>query len=188
MSENEGYEAKENDIINLVFSEDYKYKVLFESNSNTSKSPQKSLKRRSEEEMDEKEGIKKPKSMNEDKWDNIDSNKCLVFTSRGTKGSERIAAYDMDQTLIKTKSGRVFPISIEDWQLNLSEVPGKLKKLHENGFKIAVFTNQAGVEHNKITIPEVKKKIMMIRSRLDIPMQFFISTGSTKYRKPRIGW
>lgn len=181
----EAYEAKENDIINLVINTDYKYQVTFEK---ASLEPAKPLKRKSEEEMDTtEERVKRQKSSEEDKWDNIDSNKCLVFTSRGVSASEKIAAYDMDKTLIKTMSGNTFPKSIDDWQLNLPEVPDKLKKFHENGYKVVVFTNQAGVEHNRVTIPEIKKKITMIHKRLEVPMQFFISTASTKYRKPRVG-
>ncbi|XP_070499125.1 uncharacterized protein F21D5.5 [Chironomus tepperi] len=181
----EAYEAKENDIIDLVINTDYKYQVTFE------KVPietVKTLKRRSEEDMENSDSrVKRQKSSEEDKWDNFDSNKCLVFTSRGVVASEKIAAYDMDKTLIKTMSGNTFPKSIDDWQLCYPEVPDKLKKFHENGFKIVVFTNQAGVEHNRVTIPDIKKKITLINKRLDVPMQFFISTASTKYRKPRVG-
>lgn len=180
LSVTEAYEIKKGDIISLVFNADYNYQVNFESG--------KTLKRRSEDEMEVAEDkVKKHKSSEEDKWDSIEHNKCLVFTTKGVVGSEKIAAYDMDNTLIKTMSGNVFPKSIDDWQINLSEVPGKLKKLYENGFKIVVFTNQAGVESKRITIPEVKKKITMISKRLDIPMQFFVSTASTIFRKPRIG-
>lgn len=169
-----------------MYDSDFKYEVTFDRNT-SEENIIKNLKRRSEEEMDESDRVKRQKSAEQDKWDNVANNKCLVFTSRGVKGSEKIAAYDMDGTLIKTLSGNVFPKNIDDWQLNSSEVLGKLKKLHENGYKIVVFTNQSGVEHNKITIPEVKKKITMIQKRIDLPMQFFISTASTKYRKPRIG-
>ncbi|CAG9800978.1 unnamed protein product [Chironomus riparius] len=185
IKESEAYEAKENDIINLVISTEYNYKVLFE------KAPTELIKpgkRRSEDEMEvSEERVKRQKSSEEDRWDNIDNNKCLVFTSRGVVASEKIAAYDMDKTLIRTMSGNTFPKSIDDWQINFAEVPDKLKKFHENGYKIAVFTNQAGVEHNRVTIPDIKKKITMIQKRLQVPSQFFVSTAATNFRKPRVG-
>ncbi|KAI8428499.1 hypothetical protein MSG28_007291 [Choristoneura fumiferana] len=40
-------------------------------------------------------------------WEEIDNGELYVFTSKGVKSSSKIAAFDMDGTLIKTKSGRV---------------------------------------------------------------------------------
>lgn len=92
-----------------------------------------------------------------------------------------------DNTIIKTVSGLVFPRNIDDWTLNYSNVPAKLKALHEKGFKICVFTNQGGVESGKMTVSEVKRKIFMISQRLAVPCQFYIATRNDKYRKPRVG-
>lgn len=62
----------------------------------------------------------------------------------------------MDGTLIKTKSGRVFPKTIDDWQIAYSEVPGMLKSLHEDGYKIVIFTNQGGISKGRMTTKEFK--------------------------------
>lgn len=51
----------------------------------------------------------------------------------------------MDGTLILTKSGKVFAVGYDDWKIIFSEVPGKLKKLHGDGYKIVIFSNQAGI-------------------------------------------
>lgn len=181
MSSTEAYEVKDKDVISLVFNEDYNYEVRFEDENEALN------KRRTEEFLMEDEGMIKRPKQEIDNWTSIENNKCLVFTSMNVLASEKIAAYDMDNTLIKTVSGNVFPKSLDDWQLNLAEIPAKLKKLHENGFKIVVFTNQAGIENKKITVDEVKKKISMIQKRIELPMQFFIACGSSIYRKPRTG-
>lgn len=63
----------------------------------------------------------------------------------------QIAGYDMDSTLITTKSGRVFAQNYDDWMILYSEIPGKLKQLYKDGYKIVIFTNQAGIsEYKKI--------------------------------------
>ena len=40
-----------------------------------------------------------------------------ILTAKGCEPRSKIAAFDMDGTIICTKSGRVFPINIDDWQL-----------------------------------------------------------------------
>uniref|UniRef100_A0A182MVD1 PNK FHA domain-containing protein n=2 Tax=Anopheles culicifacies TaxID=139723 RepID=A0A182MVD1_9DIPT len=123
----------------------------------------------------------------EDRWESLDDKLLHIFTSAGVMASEKIAAYDMDGTLIKTKSGNVFPKSTDDWQIAFPEVPGKLKSLHRNGFKLVIFTNQAGIGKEKVRIEDFRQKIEALVRKLSVPMQVFISTGSGKYRKPRTG-
>uniref|UniRef100_A0A4Y0BI43 FHA_2 domain-containing protein n=1 Tax=Anopheles funestus TaxID=62324 RepID=A0A4Y0BI43_ANOFN len=123
----------------------------------------------------------------EGKWESLDDKLLHIYTSAGVVASEKIAAYDMDGTLIKTKSGNVFPKSIDDWQIAFAEVPGKLKSLHRNGFKLVIFTNQAGIGKGKLRIEDFRQKIEALVRKLSVPMQVFISTGSGKYRKPRTG-
>lgn len=179
MIQDEAYEAVQGDIINFVFNSDYQYQVSFEDGSLTGKA-----KRASQELLIEEQPRKKRSEA--DCWASIEHDKCLVFTSADCEGRSKIAAYDMDNTLIKTVSGLVFPRNIDDWTLNYSNVPAKLKAMHDKGFKICVFTNQGGVEHGKMTVSEVKRKIFMISQRLAVPCQFFIATRNDKFRKPRI--
>jgi hypothetical protein len=70
-------------------------------------------------------------------------------TSRPT-APLKIASFDMDWTLIRTKTGNTFPKGKDDWlMLYDDDKPGatakKLQSLHKDGFQIVVFTNQAGV-------------------------------------------
>lgn len=93
----------------------------------------------------------------------------------------------MDGTLILTKSGKVFPQYPDDWKIIYSEVPKKLQKLHQDGFKIVIFTNQAGITRGKTTALEIQQKIEKIISTLGVPIQAYIATGDTIFRKPAPG-
>ncbi|CRL02547.1 CLUMA_CG015864, isoform A [Clunio marinus] len=180
MNPDEAYEAVEGDMINLVFNSDFQYEVTFPSSTSNG-----STKRPSQEEL-LKSNNKQVKS-EKDSWDSIENGKCIIFTSKLADGRSKIAAYDMDNTIIKTISGNVFPKNIDDWQLNYNNITKKLKSLHDNGFKIVIFTNQRGIETGQTTVDDMKRKLALIQQRLEVPCQFFMATGSTIFRKPRIG-
>ena len=57
----------------------------------------------------------------------------------------QIAGFDMDGTLIVTKSGRVFATDYNDWKIIFNGVSKKLKELINDNYKIIVFSNQAGI-------------------------------------------
>jgi bifunctional polynucleotide phosphatase/kinase len=89
--------------------------------------------------------------------------------------SLKIAAFDYDWTLVKPKDEKTFPRDINDWQWLRESVPEVLKKLHEDGYSIVVFTNQT-----KAWKLEQIRKVM---SLLDIPVK--VAVGITKtYQKP----
>nr|CAD7262359.1 unnamed protein product [Timema shepardi] len=120
----------------------------------------------------------------QDKWEEIDQGKLLVFTSKGVESREKIAAYDLDGTIIMTQSGRVFPKDIHDWKIAFSEVPGKLKQLWKDNYKIVIITNQAGIGRGSMKPQDFKGKLMKIIAKLGVPVQAFVSTGNGTYRKP----
>lgn len=92
-----------------------------------------------------------------------------------------------DGTLIKTKSGKVFPTNCQDWQLLYDSIPSDFKKLHSDGFKIVIFTNQKGIHAGKVDRNEFRKKIEAIVGKLGIPVQAFVSVAGGHYRKPCVG-
>ncbi len=57
----------------------------------------------------------------------------------------QVAAFDLDGTLIRTKSGKKFPLSTADWTWWHPCVPEKLRALHRDGFRLVIFTNQGGI-------------------------------------------
>lgn len=120
-------------------------------------------------------------------WESFNKSQLLVYTTPECKPSNKIAAYDMDGTLIATKSGKVFPTNIDDWKLAFGSVVGTLKSKHQDKYKIVIFTNQAGISSGKTILPNIKKKIENIVKVLSVPVQAFIATGDNFFRKPLTG-
>ena len=48
----------------------------------------------------------------------------------------QVAAFDLDWCVIGTASGKVFPKDLHDWKFLFPEVPGRLKQLHKEGYKV----------------------------------------------------
>uniref|UniRef100_A0A1I8BI33 FCP1 homology domain-containing protein n=1 Tax=Meloidogyne hapla TaxID=6305 RepID=A0A1I8BI33_MELHA len=57
----------------------------------------------------------------------------MIYTTQGILHRSKIAGFDLDGTLIKTKSGRVFPLNNDDWQFWSRGTIGKLRRCHEDG-------------------------------------------------------
>ncbi|USW58317.1 Putative HAD-superfamily hydrolase,subfamily IIIA, polynucleotide kinase 3 phosphatase [Septoria linicola] len=107
----------------------------------------------------------------------------------------KVAAFDLDSTLIVTKSGLQFSKGPDDWQWWHSSVLGKLKELSEDGYAVVVISNQSRV----VLKPEPKKagdmkslsnfkgKVTAILNVLELPISVYAATKKDLYRKPRTG-
>lgn len=52
------------------------------------------------------------------RWEEITkTTEIQVMTCAGCEPRNLIAAFDLDGTIISTKSGRVFPVNLNDWKL-----------------------------------------------------------------------
>lgn len=105
--------------------------------------------------------------------------------------SIKMAGFDLDSTLIKTKSGNVYPKSVEDWQWWSDSILPKLAEYSlENGYIIVILTNQSGASKSKKR-DQIIEKINTIMLKLAennitniIPV---IATQYNMYRKPSTG-
>lgn len=112
----------------------------------------------------------------------------MRFGSMAKQPDQKLAGFDMDWTLIQTRSGRTFAANASDWKFLFDETPSKLAKLHDSGHNIVVFTNQGGVASGNVTINELQTKFKAIQAQLDIPLTFLAAIGKDdKYRKPSTG-
>lgn len=117
-------------------------------------------------------------------WQSYNKSKLIVHTAADCVASNKIAAYDMDGTLITTASGKVFPISSDDWKIAFGTVKSTLTTMHAEKRKIVIFTNQAGLSNGKTKLPDLRNKIEKIIKKIGVPAQVFISTGDSQFRKP----
>lgn len=117
------------------------------------------------------------------RWESFNNRDVLVFTTPDCVGMSKIAAYDMDRTLIKPQCGRLHPINRDDWEIAYGTTLNVLKSKVNDGYKIVVFTNQAALSYKKYPL-NFKMKIENITKAINLPMQFFIATNHGYFRKP----
>ena len=108
----------------------------------------------------------------------------LIYGDSGAKPNAKLVSFDMDDTLIKTKSGAKFPKDSNDWVFWHEKIIPKLKEWYEKGYKIVIFTNQNGISKGHTTENEIKKKIENISQKIGVPIQVLIASADDGYRKP----
>lgn len=115
------------------------------------------------------------------------------------KPRRKIAAFDLDSTLITTSSGKKHASSGTDWKWWNNQVPGRLRELYEEGYQVLILSNQAGLTLHfpanykgpkgtgQKRVGEFKQKGSAVLSNLDLPTSIYAATAHDIYRKPRIG-
>ncbi|XP_020298299.1 uncharacterized protein F21D5.5-like isoform X2 [Pseudomyrmex gracilis] len=120
-------------------------------------------------------------------WESIDGGKLLIYTPSSVQNQGLVAAYALDNTLIKIKSDLEFPKDHDDWELLYPHIPHELKQIYACGYKIVIFTNHTTLSSDKVNINNFKQKVENIVKKIGVPIQVFIATGYSVYRKPGIG-
>lgn len=103
---------------------------------------------------------------------------------------------DLDGTLIFTKSGKTFPVDMNDWKFNENIFP-LLQAAKKRGFIFVIVSNQGGIQQGYVDKEEFEKKlediIYGLKDKLDCPLSnitfyYCDSNDSTNfYRKPNPG-
>lgn len=105
-------------------------------------------------------------------WQEYDNEKVLIYTPHMLNHSSGIAAYSLDDVLVKTST----------WTLKYDNIERRLTKMYNKEYKLAIFVNHIAMA--KGTLQTFKDKIEAFLNQIGIPMQVFICTGETKYKKP----
>src|SRR6266852_7937064 len=80
----------------------------------------------------------------------------------------KLIIFDVDGTLVTTKSGATFRKSAHDWQW----IPGRLAKLaglKRNGIRMAIATNQGGVAYGYFEVADILRELTSMVRIAGIP-------------------
>jgi len=112
----------------------------------------------------------------------------IIGSSGGVvAGSSKVAGFDIDGTIITTKSGRRFPIDANDWKIRFSVISGRLQQLVRDNYRIIFFTNQLGIKKGKLSINDFHSKIESLVDLLNVPVLVMAACESDINRKPCSG-
>jgi bifunctional polynucleotide phosphatase/kinase len=123
---------------------------------------------------------------------------CLHGVHLTPENRVKVAAFDIDGTLIRTKSGDKWPQGPEDWVWwkgkAVAQIPKALVQLYEDGYSIILISNQGrpaslkDAEAKKKWINEWKKKIALMTVDVSgVPFQVLAPIAKDHYRKPNPG-
>ena len=109
----------------------------------------------------------------------------------------KVAAFDLDDTLQKTRSGRpgYLVSDLDDFVFWSDRVADVVRSVHKRGHSIVIFSNQGGVKGalDGKRADVVRRRVDALAQDLGVPVHFFCGTqkGDEKdpfgYRKPRTG-
>lgn len=100
--------------------------------------------------------------------------------------NKNIACFDIDGTIIKTKSGAKFAKDKNDWVFLYDNTKEILKKISKN-YNIVFMSNQGGIGKGKQTANDWCDKISDIIIKINLPICAYAAPENNKYRKPSIG-
>ena len=115
------------------------------------------------------------------KWEIID-NSVWKFSFNYNQTNKSIVSFDLDDTLISTKSKKKYPISADDW-IEINNSKNRLTELFKTNH-IIIFSNQSKMNGQEETI---KSKFEQIINYFQLPLTVYISSNYDHYRKPNIG-
>ncbi|GAA5910895.1 hypothetical protein JCM8208_006681 [Rhodotorula glutinis] len=114
-----------------------------------------------------------------------DGKGCGHYVHGSPTPSTKIAAFDIDGTLIRTKSGRDFASSSFDWEFCGPDVVPKLRATYRDGYSLLLLSNQASSDPSFST--EFRKKIPFVVRKIGVPLRVMACFDFDEYRKPASG-
>ena len=142
-----------------------------------------------------------PATLLEDTWQFVrntgerEGEKCCMFKFMSgasvTAGVPlRIAAFDMDWTVIQPSSGKQHPVDEHDWELlkkGPKQVVAKFHKLHTDGYAIVLMSNQGKLDSQQAE-EALQRKVAKVIDALGVPATYMCGMSKASLmRKPCTG-
>lgn len=115
------------------------------------------------------------------KWEIID-NSVWKYSFNYPQKNKTIVSFDLDDTLISTKSKKKYPISADDW-IEINNSKNRLTETFKTN-NIIIFSNQSKMKGQEELI---KSKFEQVINYFQLPLTVYISGNYDHYRKPNIG-
>lgn len=117
----------------------------------------------------------------------------LYRPSAAQRDNRQVYVFDLDNTLITTRSGKKFPQNAADWQWLYPNVPDQLRFLSAVNFRLVVYSNQAKAGTNPEVARQLMEKCDAISAALSttevVDISFLLATCKDNRRKPHLyGW
>jgi bifunctional polynucleotide phosphatase/kinase len=110
---------------------------------------------------------------------------CLHGINLIPKSTPKVAAFDLDGTVIKSNHKNRSKEAALHWEWWRASVPVKLEELHQEGYSIILISNQALKQQH---LEGWKKKIPLISAALpSVPFRIFAASAKDGFRKPMPG-
>jgi len=89
-----------------------------------------------------------------------------------------VIAFDMDSTIIKTKSGKSFPTNDDDWTLLHSSIKDTIQSLHRQQKYLTIISNQGSIKQQQVLRKGLQRKVDRIVEHLGIVLHCTYSRSS----------
>ena len=109
-------------------------------------------------------------------WSKIDNSLLIYKSNYNFNQKHKIIAFDLDDTIIKTKSKKKFPIDKNDWIFKYNSNKKLIDEFNKGDTNIIIFTNQSSITkkgYDKQIEDDIKYKIENIINQLNIPIMVF---------------
>lgn len=113
-----------------------------------------------------------------------------AWASDQNRASPRVAAFDFDGTLVRYSGpGKCWAsLGTEGWSWFNDNVAPRLKALHADGYRVCVFSNQAGILRDHKRAAAVRARVdHFLAAMPEVPVLVLVAADFGKHRKPNPG-